>query len=186
MAFSFLVSGRRDAPHRAAKAAHAAVISATLSPRLYLELGVPDTFTARAQVVTLAAALIFDRLARENTPKAKKLVHVINQKVLDGFDAAFREQGVGDASIARKVRKLAETHSGFGKALMHALSEQDVCRRQTALEDVLARNGLVAAASAPVLATVVIETQSSFSSQPAVEVMAGQFDWCVLTGASRL
>lgn len=182
MVFSSFLSGARAVRRRSAEAAYKGLMTAALSPRLYLDFGVPDTFDARTGCVTLASALVFDRLARENTPEAKKLVDEVNRRVLDGFDAAFREQGVGDASIARKVRKLAESHSGLGRALMVALATPDLQQRTDTVSQVLARNGLVDSPSSPKLARAAIEVQETFAAQPHAEVMSGQFDWSGFTG----
>ncbi len=177
MAIPSFLSGAASARRRAAEAAYRGLLAAALSPRLYLDLGVPDTFDARTQAVTLASALVFHRLAAENTPEAKKLVDSINRKVLDGFDAAFREQGVGDASIARKVRKLAESHSGFGRALMVALAAPDTEVANGALTDVLMRNALVDPVHAPALALAALDVRAAFAAQARAEVMSGTFDW---------
>ncbi len=183
MVFSSLLGGARSARRRAAETAYNGLIKAALSPRLYLDFGVADTFEARTRAVTLASALVYDRLSREDTPEARKLIDEINRKVLDGFDAAFREQGVGDASIARKVRKLAETHSGFGRALMTTLAAPEVPDRAAGLTDALVRNAMIGETFGPALTAAALDVQSVFSAQLQAEVMSGLFDWRGFTGA---
>lgn len=141
-------------------------------PVHYETHGVPDTFDGRTQMVTAMTALACGRLAEIGGPLAGELTERLNARVLDGFEAAFREKGVGDHSIARKVRKLAEGHSGLGQALMEALKAGD---SEGAVEDVLRRNGVTGAEKASVLATALRLYRDVFAAQSDVEILSGGF-----------
>jgi cytochrome b pre-mRNA-processing protein 3 len=170
MALSDLWSFTGRAQKAAARVGHGEIVRAALRPELYKEFGVPDTFDGRAGAVTLMLALVCARLALVGGRDAAGLTRRLNDLVLDGFDAAYRETGVGDHSIARKVRTLAEAHSGLGRALMPALASGNL----NAVHTVLARNGL-APANNTALATHALAVQAQISGQTDTAVLAGDF-----------
>ncbi len=119
---------------------YAYVMKTALDSELFESCALPDRFDTRAAMVSVVTALVAARLAQISSPEARDLTQRLNALVLDGFDAAYREKGVGDHSIARKVRTLAEHHTGLGRAVFEAIQfdAQDVERLQAVLE----RNGL--------------------------------------------
>ncbi|MFN4024676.1 MAG: ubiquinol-cytochrome C chaperone family protein [Hyphomonas sp.] len=174
-AFSASWWRRRGARNRAVQAAYETLLREALSPRHYLAHGAADTFEGRARMVTVLTALACHRLAAIGGPEAADLAEYINRKVLDGFDAAYREKGVGDHSIARKVRTLAEAHSGLGRALMTALETAESGAGPDPLVAVLVRNEVSPAAAAPAMAAALRALQQAFQAQPDAEILAGTF-----------
>lgn len=172
IAFSGSWFRRRGALKKAVAEAYGRLAREALRPVHYESHGVPDTFEGRAQMVTAMTALACGRFADVGGPLAAELTERLNARVLDGFDAAYREKGVGDHSIARKVRKLAEGHSGLGLALMAALKAGD---SDGALEDVLRRNGVTEAEKAGALAGALRAYRGVFAAQPDAEILSGGF-----------
>lgn len=172
IAFSGSWFRRRGALKKAVAEAYGRLVREALMPVHYEAHGVPDTFEGRAQMVTVMTALACARFADVGGPLAAELTQRLNVRVLDGFDAAFREKGVGDHSIARKVRTLAEGHSGLGRALVEALRQAD---SEGALADVLRRNGVTAPDKAGGLARAVRRYRDVFAAQPDVEILSGSF-----------
>jgi cytochrome b pre-mRNA-processing protein 3 len=168
---------RRAARRKAAEAAWRGLLRQALEPGFYVTGGVPDTFEGRAAMVTVMTALVCVRLSRIPGPEPARLVSLIDRLALDGFDAAFREKGVGDHSIARKVRKLAETHAGLGKALFAALSASEEAGRAEALAGVLVRNGLVSPERAGALVRPLLTLRAGLEGLADGEVLAGRLDW---------
>lgn len=168
---------RRAAERKAAAEAYQRLLHHALEPAFYRDFGVPDTFEGRAGMVTLLTSLAFVRLRRIGGPEASTLAARLDNLVLDGFDAAHRETGVGDHSIARKVRKSAQTHAGMGKALFAALEAAD--GSEDDLAAVLARNGMAAPAGAGRLSGAARAMLVQLEAQPDAEILAGAFDWTV-------
>ena len=100
----------------------------------------------------------------------------MNRLALDGFDAAFRELGVGDSSISRKVRKLAELHYGLGKALMEALSVPHSEIHQT-VSECAKRNGISEPGREPLLAAFLLHNATCFAAAADDDVLAGKLSW---------
>lgn len=175
MVFSSPAIRQRIARGKASAQAAGRLTREALQPVYYLEYGVPDTFEGRSRLVTVMTAIACARIAAIGGQEAGKLAEALNRRILDEFDAAFREKGVGDASIARKVRKLAEGHSGIGRALMQALDVEAPDARAAAVGDVIRRNGLCAAGHEDRLGAAILELKGSFDAQPDTEIMAGAF-----------
>ncbi len=173
--FSIFRSGAN--PERAAATRlYQGVMAAALDPDLFDRCQIPDTFDARAGLVTAMASLAIVRLNAiegEASPRARRLIERLNAKVLDGFDAAYREKGVGDHSIARKVRTLAEAHTGLGRALTAALTGAEGA---APVQDVLVRNGLVPGAHSA-LAEHLIALRAAHRAAPDLEALQGTFAW---------
>lgn len=168
---------RRAAERRAAAQAYRRLLHHALEPAHYTHLGVPDTFEGRAGMVTLLTSLALLRLRRIGGPEAAALAARLDERVLDGFDAAHRETGVGDHSIARKVRKTAQAHAGMGKALFAALEVPDDA--VDGLAAVLRRNGMAVAPDESRLAAAARAMLSHLEAQPDAEILAGAFDWII-------
>lgn len=164
---------RRQSRKQAAKRIYDGLMGAALHPR-YFEAGdIADTFEARAQMVSLHMALIVARLTVSEDADAPKLSDDVNALILDGFDAAFREEGVGDSSIARKVRKLAEEHSGLGSAMATALASNN----EAEILDVLQRNGVLTSNRPSELPRYFLQQYQQFTRQTEDDVLAGHLNW---------
>ncbi|MFN7163505.1 MAG: ubiquinol-cytochrome C chaperone family protein [Hyphomonas sp.] len=168
---------RRAARRKAAAEAYRGLLHHALAPGHYRDNGVPDTFEGRAGMVTLLTSLACVRLSALPGPEPARLITRLNDLVLDGFDAAYREKGVGDASIARKVRKLAQVHAGLGKALFAALTGAAGADPAAVVEAILRRNGLAAPEKAGALARSALALHAHLGRQPDAEILHGRFDW---------
>jgi cytochrome b pre-mRNA-processing protein 3 len=168
---------RRRARKAAARNAYAGLMKAALAPDFYLAGDVADTFEGRAAMVMVNAALALRRIRGIPGPEGKRLATALNTSVLDGFDAAYREQGVGDSSIARKVRKLAEAYYGLGLALTAALDETSAETRKSGVEAVLARNGVTESSRAAGLGAWLCALADGLEAQQDSEILAGNLDW---------
>lgn len=168
---------RRGARRKAAREAYRRLLRHALEPFWYLEGGVPDTFDGRAGMVTLLTSLAIVRLSRIEGPDTAPVTARLNDLVLDGFDAAFREKGVGDASIARKVRKLAEVHAGVGRATFTVFTSPAGPGQAGEVAEILRRNGAVAPGRAAAMAAQLLALQAHLAGQPDEEILHGRFDW---------
>ncbi len=112
------------------------LIGAAREPKPFAEGWVDDTLDGRFQMVTLVSTLIMRRL-RTCGAGGKALADAIYKQVFSGFDHALREEGVGDSSIARRIRKMGETFFGLARAVDAALETSDP---QTEVCEVLTRN----------------------------------------------
>lgn len=108
-----------------------AIVAAARQPEMFITHDLPDTLDGRFDVLVLHLFLVLERLKSE--PEH------IKQDLIDYFflemDRNLREMGVGDVSVGKKVRKMAEAFYGRIKAYSSSL-ELD----KAALAESLQRN----------------------------------------------
>lgn len=94
---------------------YAAVAEQARQPAFYTALGVPDRIDARFELYTLHALLLILRLRDEDGGEDGRGVDAA-QSLFDSYvsalDNVLRELGVGDVSMAKKMRKLGEALYG--------------------------------------------------------------------------
>jgi cytochrome b pre-mRNA-processing protein 3 len=74
----------------------------------YTRLGVPDRIDARFELYTFHILLLILRLKGAGE-EAAEVSQALFDTYLSALDDTLRELGVGDLSVAKKVRRLAET-----------------------------------------------------------------------------
>lgn len=164
--------GRRD---EAVERAYKSVMQEALSPVFYREKLSEDTFEGRFAMVAVHGALAMRALRRGGEP-GRRLADALYRKIFDGFDYALREEGVGDSSIARKVRGLGEAFFGLAKVMDQAL---DAAEPVQAVMDVVNRNTM-AGAQSDRLAELIVENDKRLTEQKLDTLLSGAFEWAAL------
>jgi cytochrome b pre-mRNA-processing protein 3 len=108
-----------------------AIVAAARHPGFYAEWGVADTLDGRFDMITLHGFLLLDRLKGTEETFRQNLV----DELFRDMDRSLREMGVGDLSVGKKVRKMAEVFYGRIAAYDRALKDGDA-----SLEAAVARN----------------------------------------------
>jgi cytochrome b pre-mRNA-processing protein 3 len=132
---AFFGLARRGRHERAGFQLYAAAVAAAREPALYQVLGVADTLDGRFDLVCLHAVLLVRRLQREADP-GPVLAQAVFDAMFSDMDVSLREMGVGDLSVARRVRAMWEAFNGRALAYDAALTAGDFA----ALEAALVRN----------------------------------------------
>jgi cytochrome b pre-mRNA-processing protein 3 len=126
-----LLSRRRE--RALLKEIYGGVLAAARSPALFGAGGFADDMDGRFECLAAHAAVAAGALkARGEADLARRFVELM----FDDLDAALRETGVGDHSIARRMRKLGEAFTGRALAYGAALAAGD----RAGLQAALARN----------------------------------------------
>jgi cytochrome b pre-mRNA-processing protein 3 len=161
---------KKDPAMDAGLALYAAAVEQARTPALYADFGTPDTVEGRFEQVALHVWLVMRRLKGE--AGAKK----VNQRLMDAMfqnmDDSLRELGVGDLSVAKKIRKLAENFYGRIGAYEAALKPDAA---PDALARALGRNVFADedAPQAAALADYVRRADQSLAQQPAARMAGG-------------
>lgn len=95
-----------------------AIVAAARHPAPYAHWGVTDDVDGRFDMIGLHMFLTLDRLKGEEAPFRQQLV----DEFFADMDRSLREMGVGDVSVGKKVRKMAEAFYGRLAAYDAALS----------------------------------------------------------------
>ena len=131
---------------------HGEIVAAARRPALYLHFHAPDTLDGRFEMIALHAGLVLRRLSAISG-LGEEIAQELADCVFRHFDVALREIGVGDTSIPKRMKRMAEAFYGRNKAYADGLAAPGGDR----LEQALARNVYSAespadAPSAPALA----------------------------------
>jgi cytochrome b pre-mRNA-processing protein 3 len=115
-------------------ALYAAIVAAARQEKFYAKWQVPDTLDGRFDMMIVHMYLVLDRL-RVFGVESEELRQALTDRFFAEMDKALREIGVGDISVGKKVRKMAESFFGRITAYSTAISESEV-----ALSAALQRN----------------------------------------------
>jgi cytochrome b pre-mRNA-processing protein 3 len=99
---------------------YAAAVAQARNPVFYRNLAVPDTTEGRFELYSLHVVLLLHRL-KGHGPQAQDIGQALFAAYVQALDSALREMGVGDLSMAKKMRKLGEAFYGRIKAYDSAL-----------------------------------------------------------------
>jgi cytochrome b pre-mRNA-processing protein 3 len=113
----------RERPATAAgRALYAPLIDQARRPAFYLEGRVPDTASGRFELYSLHLALVVRRLRGEGG-FAAEASQALFDTFLSGLDDGLRELGVGDLTVPKTMRRLAEALYGRFRGYDAALAD---------------------------------------------------------------
>ncbi|MFC7379504.1 ubiquinol-cytochrome C chaperone family protein [Brevundimonas sp. GCM10030266] len=145
------------------------IVRQAREPRFYTVLGVPDRIDARFELYTLHMLLLTMRLKDEGTEQGGDFGQQLFDTYVSALDHTLRELGVGDISVGKKMRKLAESLYGRMTAYEQPLRDGDAAL----LAERLARNVLEseAADDGKALATYALTSRAQLAAQPFNDAM---------------
>lgn len=164
---------------RPAKAAGAALYQAAVtqarSPGLYAAGRVADTREGRFELYSLHVILLIERLKGEGEAAAETS-QALFDAYLRGLDDAFRELGVGDLAVPKRMKSLGEAFYGRGRAYEQAF---DGLPDRVSLTALVSRTLLegVEGAEIETLANYILATRAALTTQPLDQILAGQAAW---------
>lgn len=151
---------KRDGRRELIETVYTRIAQASRQPGLYIAADVPDTVEGRFECLSLHMVLVFRRLRALPAPAAD-----LGQDLADAFfrslDQSLREMGVGDLSVPKRMKTLAEAFYGRAHAYDAALDARDA----DALAAVLARNVTGGEEPARRLAAYALEAEAGLSGQ---------------------
>ena len=160
---------RKKADAAVVRAWRDAITKTARSPEPYLRGWVPDTIYGRFHMVSLVATLAMRRLGGQGND-GKLISKDLSELLFSDFDHSLREHGVGDSSIARRIRKMGEEFFGLAKAVDGALEEG---APQKALAAVIRRNIQPDAEKALELADHVLELNEQVERLSESDLLSG-------------
>ncbi len=134
MPITRLIAGlqRRRAARVAVHRTYGAVVAQARLPVFYARYGVPDTLDGRFELIALHMFLVLHRLRAET--EAEGFRQALFDLLFADMDRSLREMGVGDLSVGKQVKRMAEGFYGRIDAYRRGLPDQ------TALEQALRGN----------------------------------------------
>ena len=126
---------RRDPLDANIEKLYGAIVAQARAPAFYAAYGVPDTAAGRFDMIVLHVHLVVRRLVGEGAERSTAGQELC-ERFFSDMDANLRELGVGDLSVPRQMRGIAEAYYGRAKSYDAALRETG----EAALAAALARN----------------------------------------------
>lgn len=117
-----LFSSERRRGREAAGRLYAACVQAARDPVLYRDFGVPDTLQGRFEMVALHLFPLLHRLMHEPGDDPA-LARLVSESFVTDMDAAFREMGVGDITVPKRMKTLYASFAGRISGYTKAVAE---------------------------------------------------------------
>lgn len=168
------------------------IMAQARDPALYEACSVPDTMDGRLEMVLLHTVLVLDRLQAEGVAGQRQGQHLM-ERLVAGVDDALRRIGLGDDSVAPRIKRLAgalaERTRDYRAALqtdVSTVSEDDAPTSASgggALEAAILKHvfQLELSSAAPEqhvaarrLASYACRARSALSAMPARDLFAGE------------
>jgi cytochrome b pre-mRNA-processing protein 3 len=90
---------------------YAACVAASRRPVFYLSYGVPDTLEGRFEMIALALFPVLNRLMNDPGDDPG-LARLVSESFVNDMDGAFREMGVSDTTIPKRMKALYRSFAG--------------------------------------------------------------------------
>ncbi len=110
----------------------------------YTKCQVPDTMDGRFEILILHLIVLIRKLKMENQ---EQLSQSIVDLMFSSIDLSLREEGVGDLSIPKKMKKVGMVFYGRSTSLEQILETDDVTIKKNLLDDYFLRNAFSSNAS---------------------------------------
>jgi cytochrome b pre-mRNA-processing protein 3 len=148
---------------------HRAIVAQSRLPAFFMPpYGVADTFEGRFEILTLNAGLVLRRLSLLPEP-GPRLAQSLSDAIFSGLDDAFREIGISDVGVPKKMKKLARAFMGRGAAYWRACAEGEA-----ALAGALARNVLAGQGDGAPLAAYFLRAKALLDETPLEVFLRGE------------
>lgn len=166
----------KSRPARAAgEALYGSIAAQSRDPAFYRALGVPDRVDARFELYSLHLAILLERLAGQGEEAGE-----VGQAALDAYvrslDDVLREVGIGDLSMAKKMKAIASLLMGRLKGVRDALSTPD----ESVLAEFIGRTVYADAgesADPAPLAAYVVRAHAALAGQSLKDILQGRPAW---------
>jgi cytochrome b pre-mRNA-processing protein 3 len=167
---------------------YSAAVAAARDPWFFEEpIGVPDTLDGRFDLIGLHVGLLIRRLHPDPDPRGAEAAQAVFDAMFADMDMNLREMGVGDMSLAKRVKRMWESFHGRAQAYGAALDAAD----RPALEAALSRNVWRAGpdapkpAGAPALAAHAERVAAALQAQPLDALLRGEVSFPPAPGSVR-
>lgn len=179
MAFTLKSMFRKDNDEVAVRAVYGVIVEQARKAAFYGAAAVPDTPKGRFAMVAMHAFLAMDRLGSE--PLARNFSQALFDLMFEDMDRNLREMGVGDLSVGKKVKGLAQHFYAMAAACKEGLKgggdTLDAPLRQFVYQDEEPAEGALAALAGYIRASVAL-----LAEQDAVAIAAGKIAFATPPG----
>ncbi len=113
---------------------YARIVAQARQPSFYAEYRVPDTLDGRFDLLVLHVILVLYRLKGESDV-AREQGRLLSERFFTDMDRTLREMGVGDLSVPKRIKKMADAYFGRLTAYNAALDGKEDAETLAAVLD---------------------------------------------------
>jgi len=166
---------RQRGPKIVGRQLYDSVVERARQPVFYTDFAVSDSIEGRFELYSLHVILLLHRLKGQG-PQAADTAQALFDTFISQLDHALREIGVGDLSVAKKMRKLGEAFYGRAKHYDAALDAD----ADSELEALIGRTAFEGAGEldrVEALALYVRRVRAALAAEPLETLLEGRVDW---------
>ncbi|MGE5539838.1 MAG: ubiquinol-cytochrome C chaperone family protein [Gemmatimonas sp.] len=167
-----------DNPQIAARHLYGAAVRQARAPELFGPGGVPDTVEGRFEALALHGFLILHRLKSEGAA-GRALAQAYFDTMFEDMDRNLREIGIGDLSVGKRIKLLAENFYGRIKSYEDGLDDGtlEAAIGRNLLSESAAGTSTGASPYAAAVAAYVRREVAGLAAQPFAELAAGRISF---------
>ena len=113
------------------------IVNISRDTDFYSKCNVPDTTDGRFEILLLHLIILIRKLKKD---RKEYLSQSIVDLMFSSIDLSFREEGVGDLSIPKKMKKVGMVFYGRSTSLEDILDTEDELNKKSLLIDYFLRN----------------------------------------------
>jgi cytochrome b pre-mRNA-processing protein 3 len=161
---------------------YARIVAKARDPAFYGVLGVPDTVDGRFDMIVLHAMLVLRRLRGQG-----EVAECRGQELFDlmfkDMDQSLRELGVGDMSVGKHIKRMAQAFYGraerYEAGLNAKLADAGDGALAQALTENVYRKSTPDARQLDAMQDYLIRADRHIAAQAASDIVAGRIDFAV-------
>ncbi len=113
------------------------IVNISRNSDFYSKYKVPDTTDGRFEILLLHLIILIRKLKKD---RKEHVSQSIVDLMFSSIDLSFREEGVGDLSIPKKMKKVGMVFYGRSSSLEEIMDTQDILKKKKLLDDYFLRN----------------------------------------------
>ena len=90
---------------------YGSIVTQARKPLFYAQWHIPDTVEGRFELLVMHMSLVLHRL-KDGGQETKELGRLVAETFIDDLDNSFREMGVGDLKVPKKMKTASEAYFG--------------------------------------------------------------------------
>jgi cytochrome b pre-mRNA-processing protein 3 len=104
---------------------YAEILAQARKPAFFVDHGVADTIEGRYDMMVLHVFLVVHRLSKD-AGQGREAAQALCDRFFLEMDRALREMGVGDLTVPKRMKSIAEVYAGCAAAYAAALDTTDM------------------------------------------------------------
>ena len=156
---------------------YGSIVAQARMPVFYADWRVPDTVEGRFEMLVLHMALVICRLNHGMQDGPRQLGRLVAEAFIDDLDDSFREMGVGDLAVPKRIKKASEAYLGRLRAYGAALDNASLETLANALTRNIAANDEIGPVGTQALADYMLRSSRALNNLAFDQMCCGPIEF---------